>query len=179
MLPQCVSLIIWRRVDSGNQPYDIEVLLTQRSWLLCDDPSCIKGQNFFGGWQIFPSGKLGGDEEPLTAAWSKLRDYGGVRAMVGLKALVGSSPTRLRRVDQNCFAVEIKKSDKFDGDSDFVNLVDLSPNYILVSWKPLAEILGFKDLAPYRHGVPKGVEAIFGDQLNMIKKLADQVGRTR
>ena len=177
MLPQCVSLIIWRRVDSGNQPYDIEVLLTQRSWLLCDDPSCIKGQNFFGGWQIFPSGKLGGDEEPLTAAWSKLRDDGGVRAMVGLKALTGSNPARLRRVGQNCFAVEIKESDDFDDNSDFLNLVNLSSNYMAIAWKPLAEIIYFSDLAPYRNGVPKGVEAIFGDQLDLIKKLADQVRR--
>ena len=177
MMPY-VSLIIWRQADYG-QSHDIEILLALRSAFQYDDPSRVQPQDFYRGWQIFPSGKLeAGEESPLSAAWPKLRDDGGVRAMIGLKALVGSSPTRLRRVDQNCFAVEIKKSDKFDGDSDFVNLVDLSPNYILVSWKPLAEILGFKDLAPYRHGVPKGVDAIFGDQLNMIKKLADQIRRT-
>jgi len=56
--------------------------------------------------------------------------------------------------------------------------VNLSPNYILVAWKSLAEILHFNDLALYRHGVPKGVEAIFRDQLDLIKKLADQVRRT-
>jgi hypothetical protein len=177
MLPQCVSLIIWRWVDSGNQPHDTEVLLAKRSAFQFDDPSHIQPQDFFGGWQIFPSGKLGGDEEPLTAAWSKLRDYGGVRAMIGLKALVGRNPARLRRVGQNCFAVEIKESDKFDGDSDFLNLVDFSPNYMAIDWKPLAEILHFSDLVPYRHGVPKGVEAIFKDQLDLIKKLADQVRR--
>jgi hypothetical protein len=122
---------------------------------------------------------MGGDEgSPLHAAWSKLRDDGGVMAMIGLKALVGSNPARLRQVDQNCFAIEIKESDNFDGDSDFLNLVNLSPNYTLVAWKPLGEILNFNDLALYRNGVPKGVKAIFKDQLDLIKKLADQVRRT-
>jgi len=100
--------------------------------------------------------------------------------MIGLKALVGNNPTRLRQVDQNCFAVEIKESDDFDGDSDFLNLVDLSPNYVLIAWKPISELLiNFNDLALYRNGVPKGVEAIFKDQLDLIKKLADQVRRIK
>jgi len=177
MMPY-VSLIIWRQADYG-QSHDIEILLALRSAFQYDDPSRVQPQDFCEGWQIFPSGKLeAGEGSPLSAAWSKLRDDGGVRAMIGLKALVGSNPTRLRRVDQNCFAVEIKKSDDFDGDSDFLNLVNLSPNYILVTWKPLAEIFNFSDLTPYRHGVPKGVEAIFGDQLNLIRKLADQLRRT-
>lgn len=172
-----VSLIIWRWVESG----DIEVLLALRSAFQYDDPSRVQPQDFCGGWQIFPSGKLGGDEgSPLHAAWSKLRDDGGVMAMIGLKALVGNNPTRLRQVDQNCFAVEIKESDDFDGDSDFLNLVDLSPNYVLIAWKPISELLiNFNDLALYRNGVPKGVEAIFKDQLNLIKKLADQVRRIK
>jgi len=37
----------------------------------------------------------------------------------------------------------------------------------------------FNDLALYRNGVPKGVEAIFKDQLDLIKKLADQVRRIK
>ena len=173
-----VSLLIWRR---GSQPHDIEILLALRSAFQYDDPSRVQPQDFCGGWQIFPSGKLGGDEgSPLHAAWSKLRDDGGVRAMIGLKALVGSNPTRLRQVDQNCFAIEIKESDNFDGDSDFLNLVNLSPNYVLIAWKPISELLiNFNDLALYRNGVPKGVEAIFKDQLDLIKKLADQVRRIK
>lgn len=175
MLPY-VSLLIWRR---ASQPHGIEILLALRSAFQFEDASRVQPQDFYRGWQIFPSGKLGSDENsPLSAAWSKLRDDGGVRAMIGLKALVGSNPTRLRQVGQNCFAVEIKESDDFDGESNFLNLVNLSPNYILVAWKSLAEILHFNDLALYRHGVPKGVEAIFRDQLNLIKKLADQVRRT-
>jgi len=175
MLPY-VSLLIWRR---ASQPHGIEILLALRSAFQFEDASRVQPQDFYRGWQIFPSGKLGSDENsPLSAAWSKLRDDGGVRAMIGLKALVGSNPTRLRQLDQNCFAIEIKESDNFDGDSDFLNLVDLSPNYVLIAWKPISELLiNFNDLALYRNGVPKGVKAIFKDQLDLIKKLADQIGR--
>ncbi|HNQ44745.1 MAG TPA: NUDIX hydrolase [bacterium] len=169
-----VAMILFRRkfcdpqVD-GNDYCEIEVLLSQRAAFQYEEES-PKPQSFFRGMQIFPGGKMeDGDRDSWHCAMRELREEGGDLAYSWVKALLEMDHSRLRSVDEYCYAIELAQ----DESEKFVSLIKLAPEHTSIGWYSHLEVSKFKDLAPYKDQVPKGIKAIFADEAGWIKKLAE------
>lgn len=182
-----VSLIFFRRkpcdpqVDESScesSCADIEVLLSQRAAFQFEDSSSTKPQSFFRGMQIFPGGKL--EERDINAwqrAYLELREEGGQRLCDWLDSILKVDPGRLIKLDEFCFAVEVRPNDDLDGEREFVDLIKLAPEHSSVGWYSTSAVAEFEDLAPYKDRVPEGIKAIFTDEARWIKQLAEMVSR--
>lgn len=177
-----VALIFFRRKPCNSQVdesrcFDIEVLLSQRAAFQFEDASS-KPQSFFRGMQIFPGGKLeDNDINPWQRAYLELREEGGQRLCDWLDSILKADRDRLIKVDEFCFAVEVRPHDDLDGEREFVNLIKLAPEHSSVGWYSTSAVAEFEDLAPYKDKVPEGIRAIFADEAGWIKQLAEMVSQ--
>lgn len=177
-----VALIFFRRKPCNSQVdesrcFDIEVLLSQRAAFQFEDASS-KPQSFFRGMQIFPGGKLeDNDINPWQRAYLELREEGGQRLCDWLDSILKADRDRLIKVDEFCFAVEVRPHDDLDGEREFVNLIKLAPEHSSVGWYSTSAVAEFEDLAPYKDKVPEGIRAIFADEAGRIKQLAEMVSQ--
>ena len=176
-----VALIFFRRkpcdpqVDESSCS-DIEVLLSQRAAFQFEDSSS-KPQSFFRGMQIFPGGKLeDNDINPWQRAYLELREEGGQRLCYWLNSILQAGD-RLIKVDEFCFAVEVRSNDDLDGEQEFVDLIKLAPEHSSVGWYSTSAVADFEDLAPYKVRVPKGIRAIFADEAGWFKKLVEMISK--
>ncbi len=175
-----VALMFFRRkpcsqVDESGCP-NIEVLLSQRAAFQFEDPASPKSQSFFRGMQIFPGGKLeDGDMNPWQRAYLELRQEGGQRLCYWLDSILKADPDRLLRIDEYCFAVEVRPDDDLDGEQEFIDLIELTAEHSSVGWYSTLAVADFENLALYKDRVPEGIKAIFADEAGWIKKLAEMV----
>ena len=171
-----VAMILFRRKScdpqvDGNGCPEIEVLLSQRAAFQYEEGS-PKPQSFFRGMQIFPGGKMeDSDRDPWHCAMRELREEGGDPAYSWVKALLEMDRSRLRSVDEYCYAIELAQNES----EKFVSFIQLAPEHSLIGWYSPLEVSKFENLAHYKDQVPKGVKAIFADEAGWIKKLAETI----
>lgn len=162
-----VSLIFFRRVGDSQVDDNVEVLLSQRGAFQYEEPS-PKPQSFFRGMQIFPGGKMEDtDKDSWHCAKRELREEGGDRLYNWVKSLLNTDHSRLHLVDDYCYAIELAQDEL----GEFMSLIKLAPEHSSVRWYSLSEVVKFENLAPYKNGVPKGIKAIFADEVEWINKL--------
>lgn len=174
-----VSLIFFRRIHPSEEAScpDIEVLLSQRGAFQYEETS-PKPQSFFRGMQIFPGGKLEEDDiNPWQRAYLELREEGRQRICDWLDSVLKADRDRLIKVDEFCFAVEVRPNDDLDGEQEFVDLIKLAPEHSSVDWYSTSAVADFEDLAPYKDRVPEGIKAIFADEAGWIKKLVEMISK--
>ncbi|NCU44106.1 hypothetical protein EOM71_00315 [Candidatus Falkowbacteria bacterium] len=95
--------------------------------------------------QIFPGGKL--EEEDINSwqrAYLELREEGGQRLCDWLDSVLKADPERLLRIDEHCFAVEVRPDDDLDGEQEFVGLIKLAPEHRSIGWYSSSEVAKFE-----------------------------------
>ncbi|HNW55476.1 MAG TPA: NUDIX domain-containing protein [bacterium] len=166
---QHVALIFCKLADQNN---DIEVLLSKRAALQYEDPNSPKPQSFFQGMQIFPGGKM---EETDKNVWyaiaRELREEAGTKAYNWVRIFLKKYPEKIHQVGEFCFAIEMSD----DESEEFFGKIKLIQDHESVDWYTSKEVEQFEDLKPFKNGVPDGINAIFQDEAEWIKTLAEKV----